>query len=88
VPGGLALPFTLLVFAGSGSGSTRLCQAVAVPRNAIPAGSLAPCTHTGGTSPYHAIVWIAVFVVLVVAPIATSVYLGRRSSRAVAVYGA
>jgi uncharacterized membrane protein len=84
VPGGLALPVTLLAFAGTGSGSSGVCQAVVVPRNAIPAGSLAHCTHTGGTSSAHAVLWIALFVVLVVAPVATSVYLGRRSRRPVA----
>jgi hypothetical protein len=83
VPGGLALPVTLLAFAGTGSGSSGVCQAVVVPRNAIPAGSLGHCTRSGGTSSYHVALWIALFVLLVVAPIATSVYLGRRSRRPV-----
>jgi uncharacterized membrane protein len=75
LPGGLVLPLTLLVFAPV-SGSETCYRGY----NTLTGKTLAE-TCTGGLSAAAHAVWIAVFGVLVLAPIATTIYLTRRMRR-------
>lgn len=63
------------------SGSTETCVSAVVPVGAEPAEPPV-VTCTGGASTAERTAWIAVFVVLVLVPILTSVYLGRALRRA------
>jgi hypothetical protein len=70
-PGGLLLPF-LLAF---GAGATETCHS----------SGTGPEVCTGGPSAVAHIAWIVLFVVLVLAPFATTAYLARRMRRRSAV---
>jgi hypothetical protein len=70
VPGGLALPFFLTVYGGS----SEICVEMS--------GGEVSCT--GGLSPTRQVLMIALLVVLVVAPVATAIFLARRRTRALA----
>jgi hypothetical protein len=68
VPGGLALPLFLMVYGGS----SETCAQI----------SGGPVTCTGGLSPARQALMIALMIVLVVAPVATAIFLARRRTRA------
>jgi Protein of unknown function (DUF1700) len=70
VPGGLALPF-FLMFLGT---STETCVQL----------NNGPVSCTGGLSPLRQALMIAVMIVLIVAPVATAIFLARRRTRALA----
>jgi Protein of unknown function (DUF1700) len=70
VPGGLALPF-FLMFLGT---STETCVQL----------NNEPVSCTGGLSPLRQALMIAVMIVLIVAPVATAIFLARRRTRALA----
>jgi Protein of unknown function (DUF1700) len=70
IPGGLAAPLFLMTYGGS----TELC----VQMNG------GPMTCTGGYSLARQVLMIALFIVLVVAPVVTAVFLARRRTRALA----
>jgi len=72
LPGGLVLPLTLLVFGLGSSGET--CGGQIDPFT----GKTISETCTGGPSQAAEVLWIVAFVVLVLAPIATTIYLTRR----------
>ena len=73
VPGGLVLPLSLFVLAGTG----ETCSGVIDPRTR----AVIERTCTGGPSFAAQLLAGAVFVVLVLAPIVTSIYLARRMRR-------
>jgi hypothetical protein len=81
VPGGLALP-VLLALVGMTSSGAQVCTSTATINSTTHAGgSDMTCTHLSGTPLYQQILLGALMVVIFVAPIATAVYLARRSRR-------
>jgi hypothetical protein len=71
IPGGLATSVIIGLIA-IGAPTKKLCRAIA--------GGSPHCTTAAGHAPVSGIVGVAVFALLVLAPIATSVYLARRAS--------
>jgi hypothetical protein len=78
VPGGLALPFVMLTF-GLTTSSSETCTTEPTPLGAPPGPETCTSTDTGFSA--GAAVGIAIFVVGVVGPIFTAIYLGRRMRR-------
>jgi hypothetical protein len=76
VPGGLVLPLLLMGVAINDGGTA--CTTVLNTSTTPVTTATSHCTSTGGSS--H-ILWFAVLVALVVAPILSAVYLARRSRR-------
>ncbi len=70
IPGGLATG-VLIGLIAIGAPTKKMCRSFA--------GGLQHCTTAAGHSTFPSILGVAVFVVLVLAPIATSVYLARRA---------
>ena len=71
IPGGLATSLIVALVVG-GSVTKKMCRGFA--------GGIQRCTNVGGPSTSSTILGIAVFAVLVVAPIASSIYLARRAA--------
>jgi hypothetical protein len=71
VPGGLATSVLIGLFA-IGAPTKQICYGIA--------GGARHCTNASGASTTPSILGIAVFAVLVLAPIATSIYLTRRAA--------
>jgi hypothetical protein len=81
VPGGLATGVFLMTFAGSSSGGSCSGSTTTTvgPHGAKAVHTANQCTDSGGGINYFALVLL---VLLVVLPILTAIYLGRRASRA------
>jgi hypothetical protein len=75
VPGGLVLPLYLAVGFGRSGSSSGLC--ITGPGITVP-----QCTHGAGTPWWQSALWGCLLVALVVASIASAVYLARRSAPA------
>jgi len=75
IPGGLAtsLLVGLIVNISLGLPTKQICRGIA--------GGAQHCTNASGASTGSSILAIAVFAVLVLAPIATSIYLARRAAK-------
>ncbi len=73
VPGGLLGPVLLLVLGVSVESCTRVID--------VTTGAVSSQSCTGGTSAAVQALWIAAFAALVIAPIASAVFLARRASR-------
>ncbi|SRR6266536_1085161 len=78
VPGGLAIPVWMLFFATT---SSETCSGPGDVRT----GGGGRVTCTGGTSALEEALWIALFAVLVIAPIVVAILLARRIRRPPAV---
>jgi hypothetical protein len=79
VPGGLALPLLLMVFAASGGGSGQVCEISPATQQET------NCVPYSGTSSSTDVFAIALLVLLALAPIVTTAYLAyRMRSRTVA----
>ena len=79
VPGGLALPLFLAMFATYDVEGS--CVEEIDPETFAPIPGTEVCTETGGPSEAMQILGPILFVVLLVAPLATTVYLARRMRR-------
>jgi hypothetical protein len=73
IPGGLLVPFWMFFFALS---TSETCSGIVDS-----SGRTISETCTGGASPAERALWIAVFVVLVIAPIVVAIVLARRMRR-------
>jgi hypothetical protein len=84
VPGGLATAAFLVMFGGTSSGGEAICTSVSTPvgpHSPKVGNSVSHCTAagSGGGINYLALVLLALLVVL---PVLTAIYLGRRATRA------
>ena len=72
IPGGLATALIVGLIVG-GTTTKQVCSGFP--------GGVQRCTHAGGSSSGSTVLGIALFVVLVLAPIASAIYLARRAGR-------
>ena len=72
IPGGLATALVVGLIVG-GTKTTQVCSGFP--------GGVQHCTNAGGSSSGSTVLGIALFVVLVLAPIASAIYLARRAGR-------
>jgi hypothetical protein len=71
IPGGLATALVVGLIVG-GTTTQQYCSGFA--------GGVQHCTNAGGSSTGSTVLGVAVFAILVLAPVATSVYLARRAA--------
>jgi len=82
VPGGLALPVLLAIFAATTTSAGQVCTSIATVNSETHAvGSRTTCSHIAGTPLYQQLLLAALLIALLAAPIATAVYLARRSRK-------
>jgi hypothetical protein len=82
VPGGLALPVLLALVGMTTTSAGPVCTSTGTINSTTHAvGSHTTCTDVSGTPLYRQLLLVALMVVLFVAPIASAVYLARRSRR-------